>query len=599
MNAYALTCAALALAVSGALHAATFTVTKATDTSDGACNADCSLREAIIASNAQSGADTIVVPAGTYTYALGAMPSLIESVTIRGAGADTTILDADGGSGVLIFQNATLCCQTALVSGVTITGGVAPSGAGVLINNYGTVTLRKVTVRDNTSSSAGAGILVFPDTLVVEDSTISGNTGGSGGALFINTNAGATLRNVTISGNAGTEAPAIFHGSPPGGGNLLLVNVTLTDNPPAGSAIFGNQALWNHNTTTTLKNTILAGNQDGACLQRGGFAGSIVSDDHNLDDDNTCFLTASGDLPGTDPQLEDLLDNGGPTDTHALATGSPAIDAGANVGCPAADQRGQPRPTDGNSNGSIACDIGAYEVAGTTHAQPTPTGTNVMVEPLPPSGTTNTPIVVTFPAVSESGFTNLAESSSGPTNTGFKLGNPPLVFDISTSAVYTPPVEVCIDYSTVTFTNENNMKLFHFEDGSWVNVTSSHDRANDIICALVDSFSLFGIYEDEADTEPNAFTFIDVTKVPPNRLQTSNAVTITGIDAPAAISVSGGEYQIVNVTGWTTAAGTISNGQQVRVRHVSSRQLGTTVSTTLTIGGVSDTYSSKTVPKKK
>ena len=606
MYALTLACAALALAVSGSLHAATLNVTKTADTNDGTCDADCSLREAIVASNALAGADTIVVPAGTYTYSagLGAMPGFLQSVTLRGAGAVTTILDAAGTGSVLRFQNASPGGQAAFVSGVTIANGVAPSGGGVLINNYGTVTLRKVTVRDNASASSGAGggILVFPDTLVVEDSTLSGNTGGSGGALFINTNAGATLRNVTISGNAGIEAPAIFHGSPPGGGDLLLVNVTLTDNPPAGSTLYGGRALWNHSTTTTLKNTILAGNQDGACLQRPGFAGSIASDGHNLDDDNTCFLTASGDLPGTDPQLEGLLDNGGPTETHALASTSPAIDAGANVGCPAADQRGEPRPADGDDAGAIVCDIGAFEVGGTTFAEATPTGSNVMVEPLPPDGTTDTPVVVTFSAVSEGGYTNLAESATGPAApTGFKLGNPPLYIDIDTSAVFTPPVEVCIDYSTVTFTNENNLKFFHYEDGAWVNATSSHDKANDIICARVNSLSPFAMFEDDVveDTVPDAFAFIDVTKVAPNRLQTSNAVTITGIDAPAAVSVSGGEYQIVNVTGWTTVAGTVANGQQVRVRHVSSRSLGTTVSTTLTVGGVSDTFSSKTVPKKR
>jgi hypothetical protein len=282
-----------------------------------------------------------------------------------------------------------------------------------------------------------------------------------------------------------------------------------------------------------------------------------------------------------------------------LTTGSPAVDAGDNFGCPAADQRGEPRPTDGDSNSTIVCDIGAYEAGGTTHAAATPPGNDVMVEPLPPSGTTTTPVVVTFDAVTEGGYTNLVESTSGPANTGFKLGNPPLFFDISTSAGFTPPVEVCIDYSTVTFTNENNIKLFHYENGVWVNATSHHDKVNDIICGLVNSLSPFAMFEDEADTVPDAFTFIDVIKVPPNKTQTSNAVTITGIDAPAPISVSGGEYQIVNVTEWTTAAGTISNGQQVRVRHVSSRQLGTTTSTTLTVGGVSDTFSSKTVPKKK
>ena len=57
----------------------------------------------------------------------------------------------------------------------------------------------------------------------------------------------------------------------------------------------------------------------------------------------------------TDPLLGTLQDNGGPTDTLALQTGSPAIDAGTDTGCPAADQRGTARPQ------AAACDIGAFE----------------------------------------------------------------------------------------------------------------------------------------------------------------------------------------------------------------------------------------------
>ena len=59
-----------------------------------------------------------------------------------------------------------------------------------------------------------------------------------------------------------------------------------------------------------------------------------------------------------------LANNGGPTQTHALTlTVSPAIDAGDNAGCPPIDQRGFPRPRDGNGDGNAVCDMGAYEEA--------------------------------------------------------------------------------------------------------------------------------------------------------------------------------------------------------------------------------------------
>jgi hypothetical protein len=82
----------------------------------------------------------------------------------------------------------------------------------------------------------------------------------------------------------------------------------------------------------------------------------IESTGHNLDSDGSCFLTAVGDLPGRNPLLAALADNGGPTETQALRAGSPAIDAGAADGCPQHDQRGIRRPQ------GAGCDIGAYEL---------------------------------------------------------------------------------------------------------------------------------------------------------------------------------------------------------------------------------------------
>lgn len=97
-----------------------------------------------------------------------------------------------------------------------------------------------------------------------------------------------------------------------------------------------------------------------------------------------------------------------------------------------------------------------------------------------------------------------------------------------------------------------------------------------------------------SDTTPNAFAFVDVTDVAASTTQTSNAVTITGIDAPSPISVSGGLYSIGCTASFTSAAGSISNNQTVCVRHTSSASPETTVNTTLTVGGVSDTFSSTT-----
>ena len=109
--------------------------------------------------------------------------------------------------------------------------------------------------------------------------------------------------------------------------------------------------------TAGLTNTIIANNLTGGDC--GGIAPSSLG--HNLDSDGTCSLSGPGDLSGVNPLLGPLQDNGGATFTIALLPGSPAIDAGNDLACPATDQRGFPRPRDGDGDDIEVCDMGAYE----------------------------------------------------------------------------------------------------------------------------------------------------------------------------------------------------------------------------------------------
>lgn len=100
--------------------------------------------------------------------------------------------------------------------------------------------------------------------------------------------------------------------------------------------------------------------------------------------------------------------------------------------------------------------------------------------------------------------------------------------------------------------------------------------------------------EPGEDTTPNAFSFTDQTNVARSMVITSAAITVSGIDAPTAISVSGGTYDINGSGTFTSDPGTVNNGDTVRARHTSSASYETATNTVVTIGGVSDTFTSTT-----
>ncbi len=109
------------------------------------------------------------------------------------------------------------------------------------------------------------------------------------------------------------------------------------------------------------------------------------------------------------------------------------------------------------------------------------------------------------------------------------------------------------------------------------------------------STQTFTITVDAADSVPNAFAFADQTNVARSTVVTSAPITVAGTNVSSAISIAGGEYQINGTGSWFSTPGTVYAGDTVRVRHTSSANPVTVTNTTLTIGGISDTFSSTTV----
>lgn len=107
-----------------------------------------------------------------------------------------------------------------------------------------------------------------------------------------------------------------------------------------------------------------------------------------------------------------------------------------------------------------------------------------------------------------------------------------------------------------------------------------------------------GLWAEEIgeDTTPDQFTFVDQSGVALSSTITSAAITVTGIDAAAAISVSGDASTLYIINGGTPTAdpGTVVNGDEVQLQHTSSASYLTAVNSIATIGGVSDTFSSTT-----
>lgn len=300
------------------------------------------------------------------------------------ASSDDAFLAIGGG----LFNSAGVLTTTMTLNHTVVISNTADgpdSGGGVIGNSSVSGTTAILTLNDSTvagnQAAYGAGLWVTissgpnPDTQAfVNRSTISGNTANGQGSGYADGGgieiaaAAMMIANSTISGNvaSGSELGigggiSIYSEEGYPFGSLTMINSTVTDNSGSseGGGI-GYIIIGDANATTTFVNSIVADNMASLGANCSAAGGALTSLGYNLEDIDTCNFDQPSDQPNTDPLLGPLADNGGPTETHALLAGSPAIDAGDNATCAAApvsgvDQRGVSRPQ------GATCDSGAYE----------------------------------------------------------------------------------------------------------------------------------------------------------------------------------------------------------------------------------------------
>lgn len=278
-----------------------------------------------------------------------------------------------GGGGICNSGGATLNIRRCVISGNSAGG----SGGGIL-NDNSTVSISASTISGNTASVSGGGILNDGQSVGgrvrISHSTLNGNVAYYGGGIYnagpFSGSAALAAESCTFSGNSANAVGAILNDGAWGGVAQLQISAcTISGNVALdGNVTIRNEGRFGGHADLDIGGTILDAGASGVTIEND--AGEVRSLGWNLSSDGGGgVLTHTGDVSHTDPLLGPLQDNGGLTFTHALLSGSPAIDAGSGGTFGYLlnrDQRGVPLPFDdpatANATDGDGRDIGAFEV---------------------------------------------------------------------------------------------------------------------------------------------------------------------------------------------------------------------------------------------
>lgn len=418
--------ATLVLLIARPIGAVDFTVDSLLDIADnspgdGVCAGGsfsfCTLRAAIMETNALATADTITLPSGRHVLtrpginedlAVNGDLDITDDLEILGQGADQTTVDAGGLDRVFHLPYFAAGIEVTIES-LTVTGGVAADpapinpaheyGGGVLVQGSSDLEIRHVRIAGNRARRGGGISGAAPYRILLYNCEVTGNriegdigfAYGAGLHSISDTDTRVIVSHSSFSDNACLNHPPshclaglnVRQNAPLSTDGLFLYNSTVSGNRGDGLAVYGTHAVIINSTlygndghglelldtdaqpdVAAVQNTIIANNGIADCSLGAGIL--FLQGKSNLSTDTTCDLAvASGDLI-EDPDLHPLglypSPAGWIAPSHHPRWGSPVVDAGMLVPAIDTDQDGHPRPNDGELPPANQHDIGAIEV---------------------------------------------------------------------------------------------------------------------------------------------------------------------------------------------------------------------------------------------